>query len=213
MNEKLCIAVEFRSIVLIEDSFAEEYNKISPKKLQTDKLFHCNLFDNIPKKKLSESKQIISKAGFFRNLMPAPVNDMNSMNFDVMILITNTYGNNNAIIEQLEWINYHLGEAWRDKIIITPDKTIFRSHILIDVTPQQEKQEMFFLSKKYTNTRINEPSWKLVLYSKSYNQKYQQTLPTITSWYAWKQPMIKAIPDFKLIIDPLLTEKNFKMFS
>ena len=218
MIEKFTILVDFRSIVLFEDCFAEEYNKNNSKKLNVEKLIHSNIFDNLPKKKLTDSKLIISNPGFFKNLIPAPgslaaINDMLSMNFDVLIVISNTYGNNNAIIEQLEWINLHLGESCRDKILITPDKTILQSHILIDVTLQQEKQEMYFMPKKYTSTRINPPSWKLVLYSKSYNQKYHQANPTITSWYSWKQPLIRALPEFKLIIDPLLKENNFKMFS
>ena len=64
MKKDWTILVDFRAISLFEDSFVDEYNKTSSKKLNAENLRNSNMLDNIPKKKVNDGKELMNKKNF-----------------------------------------------------------------------------------------------------------------------------------------------------
>ncbi|MEK6816756.1 MAG: 5'-3'-deoxyribonucleotidase, partial [Nanoarchaeota archaeon] len=72
--------------------------------------------------------------------------------------------------DKLYWIGKHLGREWKNRTIITSDKTVVHSDILIDDRPEI--------------AGVQKPTWEQILYTQPYNLHI--TDKRRLTWKDWK---------------------------
>lgn len=81
--------------------------------------------------------------------------------------------------EKFDWVEHYLGQSWKNKVILTADKTLIRGDVLIDDKPN-------------VCQGLHDPSWIHVLYHHAYNSMYTKT-PRLERWNDWKQVLLDVI--------------------
>jgi hypothetical protein len=133
------------------------------------------------------------KPGFFANL---PIEDyalrglfrMETLGFDVYIVISMTSGYLPALIEQLGWLEKKFPESWHSKFLVSRDKTLLSADYLVDVSPNV--LETYDLFKKRGSTQFSRPSavtpsWKLVLVDRPFNTSFSACHARFGLWEQW----------------------------
>lgn len=113
----------------------------------------CDIYSHA-KKKFSEFPQIKypqSQYGFFLEL-PVIYNSVETVkslqndydgNFDIWFLTAPSTHNPMSYAEKNYWIRINFGQAWCDKLIICPDKSLLRGDYLIDDNISGRGQDKF----------------------------------------------------------------------
>jgi len=121
---------------------------------------------NFYKEKNNEAYEIIEKIrnskGFILNLKPingslVALKYLFEKNYNVFICTTPFSKNKYSMSEKYEWIIKNLGNEWKDRIIITEDKTLIRGDILIDDKPDING--------------LASPNWEHIIFDQPYNKQ------------------------------------------
>lgn len=124
-----------------------------------------------------KTRRIMEEKGFFLNLEPIPnaietIKVLEEKYNCTVWFVTSPFTSPYCIQEKLEWIQKHFGsKKWKDRVILTKDKTLVRGDFLIDDNP-----DIDVLKGK----SMLQPTWEHVLFSKSYNKKCDKM--RINSW-------------------------------
>lgn len=99
--------------------------------------------------------------GFFLNLEPieGAIDGIKELatKYDVWILTRPSVLNPLCYTEKRVWVENHLGMEWCEKLILSPNKTLFKGKYLIDdVKWKFDGEQLLFGSDKF-------PDWKSVL--------------------------------------------------
>jgi len=105
--------------------------------------------------------QTYSEAGFFLNLpviygARQGLEALKNAGADVFICTSPLLKNPTCASDKFAWMEKHFGKVWRDRVIVTKDKTLVHSDILIDDRPEIEG--------------CMTPTWEHVLFSQKYNE-------------------------------------------
>ena len=129
----------------------------------------CDIYTHA-RKKLQEFPQIKypqSQYGFFMELpeidkgvqtVKELQNDYDE-HFDIWFLTAPSTHNPMSYAEKNYWIRMHFGQKWCDKLIICPDKSLLRGHILIDDNVSGRGQDKF-IGELIHFTKDN--NWKVI---------------------------------------------------
>lgn len=103
-----------------------------------------------------------SVVDFFRKLKPLPgaiegINEL-AKYYDVWILSKPSIHNPMSYMEKRLWVEDHLGFDWCKKLILCPDKSLMKGHLLIDDVMWSgfEGTQLYFGSP-------STPSWKIAI--------------------------------------------------
>lgn len=104
---------------------------------------------------------IMNMPGFYAALEPMPgareaMNLLLELGHDVRIVTAPWPSNTTCASDKLAWTEAYLGEGWAKRTVITSDKTLVRSDILVDDKPSV--------------TGSMTPEWVHVYYDQPYNQ-------------------------------------------
>lgn len=107
-------------------------------------------------------RSIYLAPGFVRGLPPMDgairaVRYLVSCGHDVRICTAPLTKYENCVLEKYQWVEIHLGREFTRKLILTKDKTLVRSDLLID-----DKPEIL---------GAVDPTWEHVLFEQSYNRQ------------------------------------------
>lgn len=118
-------------------------------------------------------KNIAGESGFFESLpmydgVAATLNSwQNRENVEIFLCTKPLDKRDPCVIEKYKWVEKNLGPQWKDRVIITNDKTLCYGHILIDDLPVQ--------------SGINSsPFWIHIYFDQLYNNIFDK--PRITNW-------------------------------
>lgn len=123
--------------------------------------------------------EMMNREGFYRTLKPVEgaVDALKEMAKDYTVFIcTAPYVTNETCAsEKLLWIGEHLGEEWKDRCIITSDKTLALGDILIDDKPLI----------KGVGARV----WSHIVFDAPYNRHVETR---INKWSEWRE-VVEAV--------------------
>jgi 5'-nucleotidase len=132
--------------------------------------------------------EVIMRAeGFYRDLpvidgAPAALQEIRDAGHEVFVCTSPLTGAPRCVAEKLAWVEHHLGRAWRDRTIITKDKTLVGDRgqpcVLVDDRPD-------------VKGLASPPPWEQVLFDAPYNRG--KTGARLSSWADWRK-----------ILEPLL---------
>jgi 5'-nucleotidase len=139
---------------------------------------HFYIKDESPAEYQPLISEINTSPGFIRSLPvikggAKAINEMKNEGHSVFICTSPLLKYHNCVKEKYEWVEAHLGTRWIEKLILTRDKTLIKSDILIDDKPEI--------------TGAAEPSWEHVLFDKPYNRHI--TDKKRITWGEWKETL------------------------
>lgn len=116
---------------------------------------------------------MMNTPGFYRNLLPIEgatkaLKEMLAAGYNVRICTAPYVTHETCASEKMQWIGEHLGEEWKERVIITSDKTLVRGDILIDDKPK--------ISGSMS------PLWQHVVFDAPYNRHIELRLNQWTDW-------------------------------
>lgn len=137
---------------------------------------HFYIRDESPAEYYPLITEINTSPGFIKSLPVIKggvkaINEMKNSGHTVFICTTPLIKYHNCVKEKYEWTEKHLGAKWIEKLILTRDKTLIKSDILIDDKPEI--------------TGAAEPSWEHILFDKPYNRHI--TDKRKLNWGNWKE--------------------------
>lgn len=97
---------------------------------------------------------------------------------DVMICTSPWLPNAHCVPGKLDWVRYHLGAEWEERVIVTKDKTMVMGDVLVDDKPN------------ITGRLV--PTWAQYVFDQPYNRE----LPVrerLKSWDEWNNEYIERI--------------------
>jgi len=80
--------------------------------------------------------------------------------------------------EKVQWVVDQLGVEWKQRLILTRDKTLIRGDILFDDKPTVVDGLM-------------EPIWRHVFFTQPYNKRFDDR-PRIDKWQDWRRALDEA---------------------
>lgn len=104
-------------------------------------------------------RDMMCEPGFFR--LPPPIKGAIDsawwlLNYgEVFICTSPMFSNATCMDDKVWWVDYHLGPSWKDRVVITKDKTTVRGTVLFDDRPK-------------VDGRLN-PTWDHVVFGQPYN--------------------------------------------
>lgn len=134
-----------------------------------------NFYDNQPPEVVHAINAIMDRPGFYAELEPIDgwveaMLDWRALGHEVFIVTAPWITNLTCAQDKIDWVARHLGEDWRDRVIITKDKTLIHGDILVDDKPEIHG--------------VRAPDWTQVYFTQPYNA--QQPGKRINSWFDWK---------------------------
>ncbi len=146
---------------------------------------HFELELNFDERSRSDAVEVMSQAGFFIAFEPMPgaieavqamVNEGLSVFFCTAPLPMQY---ETCVAEKYAWVRKHFGDEYLSKIIITRDKTVVKGAVLID-------------DKPLIKGACNEPEWKHIVFTQSYNKEVVTNL-RLNSWDNWRQVVMPLV--------------------
>ncbi|MBI3956598.1 MAG: 5'-3'-deoxyribonucleotidase [Candidatus Kerfeldbacteria bacterium] len=138
--------------------------------------------DDYPAHFQGDVRAIYRRAGFYRSIPPveeglAALQELDRMGLRVFICTSPLITSEHCVPEKLAWIEFHLGRRWRERTVLTRDKTLVCGDFLIDDKPQHGV--------------IRRPFWQLVLYDMSYNRQAELngTPRLAADWSDWRRAL------------------------
>jgi 5'-nucleotidase len=88
----------------------------------------------------ADAHRLMLSAGFFRNLAPFPgavraAKAMRAAGYEVFLCTIPLPDSRHCVQETLDWVGEHLGDDWRDRVIVTNNKFLVAGDVLIDDKP------------------------------------------------------------------------------
>jgi 5'-nucleotidase len=124
---------------------------------------------------------IMKSEGFYLSLpvisgAVRALDEMLAAGHEVFICTAPLSGARWCMPEKLAWVERHLGPAWVDRVIITPDKTLVgdarRRCVLVDDRPG-------------VTGLVTPPPWRQVIFDAPYNRAAGE--PRLTAWADWRR--------------------------
>lgn len=117
--------------------------------------------------------KMMNTPGFYRNLLPIEgavkaLKEMKAAGYNVRICTAPYVTHETCASEKMQWVGEHLGEEWKELMVITSDKTLVRGDILIDDKP------------KISGSM--DPMWKHVVFDAPYNRHVEIRLNKWSDW-------------------------------
>lgn len=130
----------------------------------------------------TKMREIIHSQGFYAMLKPIhgaleAMREMRALGWEVFIC-TAPARNSHCLSEKGGWVEGHLGQEWRERLITTRDKTLVYGNFLIDDKPEV--------------TGLMKPSFRHILYDQPYNRKVEKERPRL-DWSNWKEVLIPLV--------------------
>ncbi len=157
--------------------FVQVYRQRHPGKfcVPADQVKDFKLVKNYPEDLRGLVEEICREPGFFANLPPMEgsieaVLEMSKTPNEIFFCTSPYLANPTCADDKLYWIGEHLGSSWKNRTIITSDKTVVRGDVLIDDRPEIKGVQI--------------PSWEHVLYTQPYNLHI--TDKRRMTWKDWK---------------------------
>lgn len=121
-------------------------------------------------------KAIYFEEGFYRNMKPIEgaldaAKDL-AKDHKVFICTSPMTSSQYCTAEKFQWVEYHLGKEWKNKTIITKDKTMIIGDYLIDDKPEVAGAE--------------EPIWEHIIFDWPWNQHIKNK-KRIIKWQNYRE--------------------------
>lgn len=157
--------------------FVEVYRQRHPDMfyVPADQVKEFKLTQNYPEDLRGLVEDICREPGFFANLPPMEgaleaILELSKTPNEIFICTAPYLANPTCTDDKLYWIGKHLGKGWKNRTIITSDKTVVQGDMLIDDKPEI--------------TGVQTPIWEQVLYTQPYNLHI--TDKRRVTWKDWK---------------------------
>ncbi|MFT4309340.1 MAG: 5' nucleotidase, NT5C type [Candidatus Woesearchaeota archaeon] len=135
------------------------------------------LTDDYPADLVDMVRDITMSVGFFYSLPPIEgaleALPQLLVKNDVYICTSPLLENRTCVQEKYDWIQKYLGTKWKDRMILTKDKTLIEGDYLIDDKPNIKG--------------IVQPSWEQLLYYQPYNSHVQDKI--MITWNNYQEVM------------------------
>lgn len=136
-----------------------------------------NFYDGQPPEVVDAIRAIMDHPGFYADLVPIDgwidaMHEISGAGHQVFIVTSPWTTNPTCAQDKLDWVARHLGEAWRERVIITRDKTVIHGDILVD-------------DKPVISGANPSPSWEHVLFHQNYNKDIERR--RIHDWSQWPE--------------------------
>lgn len=147
-----------------------------------------NFYDGQPQDVVDAIRAIMDRPRFYAELAPIEgwvdaMHGIKEAGHEVFIVTSPWLTNPTCAQDKFDWVALHLGEDWRERVIITKDKTLVHGDILVDDKPEIH------------GCRI--PSWEQVLFDQPYNQHVFKH--RLMNWSEW--PEMLARKSFEQLIE------------
>jgi 5'-nucleotidase len=114
----------------------------------------------------ADAQCLMLSAGFFRGLAPIPgairaAKAMRAAGYEVFLCTNPLAHSRHCVQEKLDWVGEHLGDEWRDRVILTNNKFLVAGDVLVDDKP-------FATLPRGKN--MPPPSWKQIVFDAPYNR-------------------------------------------
>lgn len=124
---------------------------------------------------------VMDRPGFYASLEPIEgvreaMNEMLDEGYDVAICTAPWKTNPTCVQDKLEWVDRYLGHRWRERMVISRDKTRVRGDLLIDDKPEIKG--------------LHEPLWKQAYFTQPYNAMLTDK-PHLDRWADWRDLLAK----------------------
>lgn len=134
-----------------------------------------NFYDGQPPAVVEAIQAIMDHPGFYAELTPIDgwidaMRAIKAEGHEVFIVTSPWLTNPTCAQDKLDWVAKHLGEGWRERVIITKDKTLVQGDILVDDKPEIHG--------------VADPTWEHVLFDQPYNQGLPQR--RLMNWSEWR---------------------------
>lgn len=139
---------------------------------QREELTSYQFQNDLPDGQKQAMSQIANTQGFFADLDPIPwamelLRTLDAMGLHIVFVTSPYLSNPHCYPEKVAWITKHLGYKFRDRVVLTLDKTLVDVDVLVDDKP---------------DIIGHGPSrWVRVVYDQPYNQMVQA--PRMHSWH------------------------------
>lgn len=128
----------------------------------------------------AEIAEMMNREGFYRTLdmVDGAAEAMWEMSedYEVFICTAPYVTNETCASEKMAWVEQYLGEGWKERMIITSDKTLARGDILIDDKPEIKGAMV--------------PVWKHIVFDATYNRHVPSR---IDRWADWREAVETAL--------------------
>ncbi len=147
-----------------------------------------NVFLNQPQEVCDALAWVMDRPGFYASLEPIDgvgqaMNEMLDAGYDVAICTAPWKTNPTCVQDKLEWIDKYLGNRWRERMVISRDKTRVRGDLLIDDKPKI--------------TGLHVPLWRQAYFTQPYNMMLTDK-PHLVRWADWPDLLTKF--DFSSLV-------------
>ncbi len=147
--------------------------------LDQDNRTSSRISDDFPSDLRKDVREIYTTPGFYRSLPEIPgaikaINDMAQFGIDVWICTSPLLEYENCVLEKYQWIDYHLGKPWTERIILTRNKILVRGDVLIDDCPDISDRDS--------------ASWEQILFDAPCNRSIS-TMKRMT-WRTWRTSIL-----------------------
>lgn len=134
-----------------------------------------NFYEGQPQAVVDAIQAIMDHPGFYAELHPVEgwidaMHEIAADGHEVFIVTSPWLTNPTCVQDKLDWVAWHLGEKWRERVIITKDKTLVRGDLLVDDKPEIHG--------------VATPSWEHILFDQPYNRGLQQR--RLLNWADWR---------------------------
>jgi 5'-nucleotidase len=150
-----------------------------------ERRLHWHIELDYPEEHRALVVSVNSIPGFFRNMKPneygcETLHEMLAEGLEVFIVTApDPVTTAQCVAEKVRWVEEHLGSEWKNRLILTRDKTTIAGDVLIDDKPT-------------CHTGRAKPSWKHVVFHQSYNAD----LPNrrrIRHWRDWRRVLFPRV--------------------
>lgn len=109
----------------------------------------------------ADISNMMNTPGYYRDLLPyeGAIEALWELekNYTVFLCTAPYVTHTTCASEKMEWVGHYLGTKWKEKMVITSDKTLVRGHILVDDKPEIKGAMV--------------PTWEHVVFDAPYNRE------------------------------------------
>eukprot|EP01053_Blabericola_migrator_P006323 Blabericola_migrator_1__6322@NODE_3190_length_1958_cov_57_699101_g1974_i1_p1_GENE_NODE_3190_length_1958_cov_57_699101_g1974_i1NODE_3190_length_1958_cov_57_699101_g1974_i1_p1_ORF_typecomplete_len229_score28_20NT5C/PF06941_12/2_7e28HAD/PF12710_7/0_0037Put_Phosphatase/PF06888_12/0_0069HAD_2/PF13419_6/0_021_NODE_3190_length_1958_cov_57_699101_g1974_i189775 len=145
--------------------------------------------NNYPESLRAQILSLTSLRGFWSTMPVAPgakqaLSEMADSGLDVWIVSAPDPDlTGRCAMEKYEWLELNFGPRWKNRLILTQDKTLVHGNLLIDDKPTAD-----------VGVRSKEKSWQHVVYCHPYNEAHRCAAQwRLHSWSDWRKVILPAL--------------------
>ncbi len=174
----MIISIDMDGVIAdFEKGFLNKFKEKYPeeKYIPLDKRTTFYMEDQYPENLRELIKSIYIEPNFFKTLpiilgSLEALTEIEKLGHNVIICTSPLSKYENCVLEKYQWIENNFGKEWIKKIVLTKDKTIIKSDLLIDDRPEIKG--------------IHNPVWEHIIYEQPYNSK--ENSKRRLNWGNWK---------------------------